>query len=235
MKIVNVCFSPNGETRRIADYFTNQLNVEIHDLTLKPTRDKFNDFSGDFLILSLPVYSQNIPVPIRDILPKFKFRFAIINLTYGGYTYGNVLREIGKSIDSTIIGYSVSSTKHSYIGNEAMLDYSSFEPLIQRLKNQITEHVNVPKRVKIYPSFLERWLTDITYRLSFNPDLCTKCGLCKSNCPTDSISPNIEFPKTCIKCAKCVNICPTGAIQGKKSLFVQLYFLKKKRTGVIIR
>jgi ferredoxin len=56
-----------------------------------------------------------------------------------------------------------------------------------------------------------------------NKDLCTKCGLCKSDCPSGAIeitgndiySVNHE---NCIRCGHCGAICPAGAVtcDGKK-------------------
>jgi len=234
--IYNVCFSPNKETKQIADYYANQLGVPTIDITNPLTRNSLTNLSGDFLILSIPVYSQNIPIPVRKTLLKFNFKFVVINLTYGGYSYGNILKSISNKLsNSTIIGYSLTPTKHSYIKNGVSLDFSVYNKLIERIRNKVTQAVIIPKRLNIYPTFVEKLLTDITFRIKLDQNKCIHCGLCKQICPTNSITDDIVLPKSCIKCAACVNVCPSNAIIGRKSLAVKIYFLKKKRTSVIIR
>lgn len=236
MKVSNVCFSPNGETKRIAELFGSRLGVDILDLTSPQSRLAFTGLTGDFLILSLPVYSQNIPTPMRSILTNLRFRKVIINVTYGGYSYGNILAEIKHSLGNPqVIGYSITTVKHAYLPTRFPVGGELYEPLISRVLADSDEPVHIPRRLKCYPTFLEKGLTDITYRLKFNHDLCTNCGICVTSCPTASIKEDITLPRSCIKCAACVNVCPTKAITGKKSLFVKIYFHKKKRTGVIVR
>lgn len=55
----------------------------------------------------------------------------------------------------------------------------------------------------------------------FNPDLCTGCGLCVSNCPAGCISlmkgrASVNETK-CIGCGECVVVCRTAAITAKWS------------------
>jgi nitroreductase/NAD-dependent dihydropyrimidine dehydrogenase PreA subunit len=55
---------------------------------------------------------------------------------------------------------------------------------------------------------------------SVQPDLCTRCGLCVSDCPSRIIEQDAEqFPfvspenaENCLECQHCLAICPTAAI-----------------------
>ena len=46
-----------------------------------------------------------------------------------------------------------------------------------------------------------------------NTELCTRCGVCVSVCPTQAIDPDTlaADPAKCIKCCACVKSCPEGA------------------------
>ncbi|WMW22267.1 nitroreductase family protein [Methanolobus mangrovi] len=57
--------------------------------------------------------------------------------------------------------------------------------------------------------------------ISFNPQLCTRCGICTQICPVGLILPDGEdgmpfmpdaMDSVCIKCGACESFCPEGAI-----------------------
>ncbi len=57
--------------------------------------------------------------------------------------------------------------------------------------------------------------------ISFNPQLCTRCGICTKVCPVGLILPEGEdgmpfmpdaMDDSCMKCGACESFCPTGAI-----------------------
>ncbi|MBN2539973.1 MAG: 4Fe-4S binding protein [Bacilli bacterium] len=232
----NYVFSPNGETKKIADYFSSELNLDVIDLTEEDIREQITEERGDLCILFLPVYSQNIPRLVRNMLSKFQFRFYIFNITYGGFSYGNVLQKLKKLLPfGSVIGYSITPVKHAYINQKIKIELAQYNPLIERIKKHDFAPIVLPRRLSIYPIMLEQCLTDYNYRLKLDADKCTHCGLCIEHCPTNQIKEGIILPKSCLKCSKCVQICPTGAILGKTSLPVRLYFQKKQKTSVIIR
>jgi len=52
--------------------------------------------------------------------------------------------------------------------------------------------------------------------MNLDPELCTQCGICATNCPLDAIN-KVEneypvFTDQCVTCGLCKNSCPTGAI-----------------------
>jgi uncharacterized protein (DUF362 family)/Pyruvate/2-oxoacid:ferredoxin oxidoreductase delta subunit len=67
------------------------------------------------------------------------------------------------------------------------------------------------------PEWARRCLKDaLTARPVIDPDICVRCGLCKSNCPRGSIIEahgglRIDY-RNCIRCFCCQEFCPEGAI-----------------------
>ena len=57
MEIVHGYFSPNGETKKIAQLFYNELGGRFFDLTLPQSRVDYRKVKAGLYILSLPVYS----------------------------------------------------------------------------------------------------------------------------------------------------------------------------------
>jgi len=50
-----------------------------------------------------------------------------------------------------------------------------------------------------------------------NPNLCTSCGLCASECPTEAIIEGTnayKITESCVDCGSCVPVCPVEAISG---------------------
>lgn len=48
-----------------------------------------------------------------------------------------------------------------------------------------------------------------------DPDLCTACGSCIDECPTEAISEGDVYvinPDICTDCGDCADVCPTEAI-----------------------
>jgi nitroreductase/NAD-dependent dihydropyrimidine dehydrogenase PreA subunit len=60
--------------------------------------------------------------------------------------------------------------------------------------------------------------------LTINPETCTKCGLCITDCPVGIIgSKNGDYPEThrlsekeCLRCGHCVAICPNGSLSHRE-------------------
>ncbi len=51
-----------------------------------------------------------------------------------------------------------------------------------------------------------------------DPALCTACGTCIDECPTEAISAGDVYvidPDTCIDCGACAGVCPVEAIAAE--------------------
>jgi len=237
MEVVHGFFSPNGETKKIAQFFYNELGGQFIDLSLPQSRVDHRKLKADLYVLSLPVYSKNIPKPIKSFLIHIKAPQVFINLTYGGFSYGNVLHKIKKKLlVSKIIGYTVTPVKHSYIDQHIDIQYKSYDSVIRKLKNRSYREVRIPFRLcNIFASIFEKSRTRSNLKLVVNKDLCDHCNLCINECPSGSITQSIKILDSCISCNHCVEVCPRNAITSKKSFFLNHYLKRKQKTNVITR
>ena len=237
MEIVHGYFSPNGETKKIAQLFYNELGGSFIDLTLPQSRVDHRKLKADLYILSLPVYAQNIPKPLRKFLVHIKAPQVFINLTYGGFSYGNVLHRIKKRLlVSNIVGYTVTPVKHSLIDQKIDIYNKAYESVLLKLKTQNYHKIRIPYRFhNIFTSIFERSRTRYNYRLLVNKDLCDQCNLCINECPSGSITSSIKILDSCISCNHCVQVCPKHAITSKKSKFIDSYLKRKQKTSVVVR
>lgn len=237
MEIVHGYFSPNGETKKIAQLFYNELGGRFFDLTLPQSRVDYRKVKADLYILSLPVYSQNIPKPLKSFLIHIKAPQVFINLTYGGFSYGNVLRKIKKRLlVSKIVGYTVTPVKHPFIDQHIDIDISTYDSVLKKLKTRDYHEVRIPFRFhNIFTPLFEKARVRSNFKLIVDKDLCDHCNLCINECPSGSITHSIKILDSCISCNHCVQVCPRHAITSKKSKFLDYYLKKKQKTSVVVR
>lgn len=64
----------------------------------------------------------------------------------------------------------------------------------------------------LYPG--EMMQTRTTIKPEHHPNLCSNCGDCEVNCPSDAIrlEPEFVISDACISCFCCVELCPEGAL-----------------------
>jgi len=235
----HVVFSPTGSTRSIARHFHNRLGGTFTDITDPVARSSFNpDLRDSLVILSFPVHSQNVPRPIRDILKSLKADRLVMNITYGGYSFGNVCEEAVRMIgECHVKGVTVTPVRHAYVDHEVPIDMMRYDTLIDMVSQDAPGEAEVPRGFKNpFASFFEKARTDFNIRLSVDPDLCVRCGKCRDVCPVGAIDSDYMISKTCIRCLTCADICPHDAIKIRKSVFLKLYLRTvKRKTDVIVR
>ena len=95
MKIVNCYFTGSGETKKVSEFYQSFFTDSfLLDLSNPFVLRVAQTIEADLLILSFPVYSQNIPLPVRKFLPYLFPKHVVINITYGQISPGNVLKEM---------------------------------------------------------------------------------------------------------------------------------------------
>ena len=239
MKYTLIYFSPTGETKKINDYYADHLQgCRIIDITNYQTRINFN-FSEfyEFIIISLPVYSQDIPSFLKTFLRKLNGRFAIINTTFGAISPGNGLHNAAKILKKKhfkIIGASIIPTNHCYLDSQNNLPIT--EPLssmIEKINQNNLQEIKLPKQKKnILANILPIIRAKLAVKLITDFEKCTKCKLCVETCPVNAIKNDLKLNNHCIRCLRCVNICESNARSYKRSLFLNQY-LKKYQLKII--
>ena len=241
MKYTLIYFSAFGETKKLNDYYLNNLDTtEVYDITDYHIRMNFNyNQYYDFIILSFPIYSQNIPKVVKRFIKKLKGKYAIINTTFGSIAPGNALNQaikIMKKNDFNIIGTSIIATNHCYLKNNRDLNFDQLKLIIEKLKNNNFSTVKLIKQKKNY---LANIFPDLRSRLGLKikiNNLCNNCNKCINHCPIKAINNQLQINHHCIRCLKCVNICPEKARYTVPSFFLKLYLTKyqNKNTNSII-
>jgi NAD-dependent dihydropyrimidine dehydrogenase PreA subunit/flavodoxin len=229
-----VCFSPTGGTKKISEYAADYLKSPLIDLTSFKNQNNF-DYSKyyEYIVICFPVYSQNIPNPVIDILKKLKSKYFLLLITYGRMNMGNVMYEALKLLNGTAIGGAYIPTKHTYKVGNYFSDYNKLNCLFERINNKITEKIKFPKLHKnplsnIFPNLRSRNGLKLT-----KTDNCIICNLCNKYCPTNSINYGVVNNK-CIRCLSCYFHCPNNGLNIKYSWFLQMYLRKDKIKDLII-
>jgi NAD-dependent dihydropyrimidine dehydrogenase PreA subunit len=174
---------------------------------------------------------------MKSFLIHVKAPQVFINLTYGGFSYGNVLRKIKKQLlVSQIVGYTITPVKHSFIDQQIDIQYTLYDSVIKKLKTQKYHEIKIPYRFhNVLFSMFEKSLMKSNFKLIVDKNLCDHCNLCIKECPSGSITQSIKILDSCISCNHCVQVCPRHAITSKKSKFLTSYLKRKQKTSVVVR
>ncbi|HHU28482.1 TPA: 4Fe-4S binding protein [bacterium] len=234
-----IYFSATGETKKVNDYYQNKLpNLNVFDITDYDTRVNFNHYlTYNMIILSIPVYSENVPLPVRNFLNKLKCKYLIVNLTYGSISVGRTLKNIKKLISPSIslIGAALIPSKHTYYNNVVNNDFNELQPLLDKYENKDYTPINIPKLKGHFLSpILEKQRTKYNIKIKFNPNKCIKCNLCINKCPVNAINNYHKINKNCLRCLRCVTECPNKAYTYKRSKLLTLYLKNKIKPQSII-
>lgn len=231
---VVIYFSPSNQSKMIASYFSKALSYDLYDITSYNLRNNFEfNFTYHNIVLSFPVYSQNIPLPVLDFLKRIKTDNYILLVTYGKMGMGNVLFEASKNIKGNLIGGAYIPSKHTYKANGDFIEYDKLDILVNRIKNNENFEFDIPKLPKnIFANFFPSLRSKFAVRISKNIN-CISCNKCSSLCPVNAIiSGNINYK--CIRCLSCFNNCPTKGLSITYSRLLKLYLKKDKVNKLLI-
>ena len=230
-------FSPTGSTAKIADYAAKYLNIEAIDLTTLAARESFNySLNYEYIVLCFPVYSQNIPKIVLDIIKKLRTKQIIFLASYGRMSMGDVLNEAKEIFKNhtKVIGGAYIPTKHTYKDGKYFQDYSKLNPLLDKITKKENNEVVFPKLKKnLFSNFFPLSRSRIGVKIKTTQN-CNECNRCAQVCPTNSISKGIIKNKTCIRCLSCYVNCPYSGLEVKYSIFLKAYLKKDKLKKFII-
>ncbi|MDD4001024.1 MAG: hypothetical protein PHX62_09080 [Bacilli bacterium] len=229
-----ICFSPTEGTKRISVYACEYLNCPLIDHTSFMSRQNF-DYSKEYeyLVICFPVYSQNIPLPVIEILKRIKSRYFLLLATYGKMQMGNALSEASKLANGVVIGGAYIPTKHTYKDGDYYRDYKQLDPLLKRVKDKINMKAIFPKLKKNvfaneFPNFRSRAGVKI-----IRTDECNNCNLCNKFCPMNSINNGI-INKGCIRCLSCYYHCPNKGLIVRYHKLLKRYLKNDKIENLIL-
>lgn len=211
------CFSATGRTRKVADFFAERLNVDVIDIEPKKSTEKL---ISDLAIIVFPVYCQNIPTPVKSVLPLVKAEKFIIIATYGKKSFGNVIYNASRLISGKVIAAAYVPIGHTYLNQEVDFDFSLLEPILDCISN--TKAIEIPKYFKNpLADFFPKIRSQIGVKIK-STNACNGCGLCTEKCVMKAISKG-KINSNCIRCLRCVDICPNNALNVKYNCFLKTY------------
>lgn len=233
MNIV-LTFSASKQSLVVANYFSESLSWPLYDLTSFYNQKQF-DFKNeyDYVIFVFPVYSQNIPSPVKHILKKIKAKYFVLLATYGKMGTGNVLIDAKKIIEGKLVGGAYIPSKHTYKENGEFNEFTKLDKLVKRIKKNGKVEISIPKRSKhIFANLAPAFRSKFNIKLYRNKN-CIKCNHCNTICPTNAIN-NGKVDRKCIRCLKCYFQCPVDGLTVKYSLFLKKYLKKDKVNEILI-
>lgn len=233
MKITKVyCayFSPGDTTKKVVtgiaasfkDYPVEEINLADYDVR----QNHFRFTENQLLIIGAPVYGGRLPVPVADVLQRFRGinTPVVLTVTYGNRAVDDALMELNKELSQRgfiPVAAGMFIGQHTYLGDLAhgRPDEKDME-VIREFGDKIKERLRLAvhydmKDLEIpgsYP-YEKPQMTQFPFQVETN-EYCIYCMLCAGVCPMKAISdsnPRDINNDVCIRCGACIRICPTQA------------------------
>ncbi len=233
-RIVTICFSPTGTTRKIIEGIAQGLNITtISPIDLTMPGASTGDYMvnrRDLALIGVPVYAGRVaPIAVRRLKQlKADKTPAVIVVVYGNRDYEDALLELSaitKEAGFIPVAAVAFIGEHSFSNKETPIAVG--RPDTQDLMQARDFGTKVMKKI----GEMSGLDADISLPLpgkfpyrdygtwpEMSPviieDLCNLCGECAAVCPTAAITVDatvVTDKKKCILCCACVKICPLEA------------------------
>lgn len=219
LSIYNICFSPTGGTKKVADILSGYFcgSAEYIDLN-KPVESKLF-CSEDICFISVPVYGGRVPFAIKDRILSLKGNGAkaVLVTVFGNRAIDDAmleLKDIAEECGFIPVAGVEAVAEHSLArsfakGRPDTEDKAQLTDFAGRIKealinnSKLTVPGNFPYK-EYKPSPMKLYLKDT----------CVNCKKCARECPVGAISADnikeVDGAK-CFSCMRCVAVCPTKA------------------------
>jgi ferredoxin len=244
-KVVTVCFSPTGTTRKILKGIAQGLKMDAVsqiDLTLPAAQSKDYIINrSDLAIIGVPVYAGRVPVIAVRRLKKLRADKtpAVIVVVYGNRDYEDALLELSRIVKEAgfvpvaagaFIGEHSFSNKETPIaaGRPDQQDMMQAMDFGEKVMKKVGE-MSGPDADTALPLPGNFPHKDYGAWPEISPviieELCNLCGECAAVCPTAAITVDAKVltdKKKCIICCACVKTCPLEARVMEEAMVKQI-------------
>lgn len=220
MKIYEICFSPTGGTRKVADSLAAAWGrdaVTFLDLTER-TASPAALTADDLAIIAVPSYSGRVPAPAAQRLGQIlgNGAKALLVCVYGNRAYEDTLVELQDSAQQAGFTVVAAVAEHSIVRRYAANrpdaeDRAQLTAFAARIAKKLARQDYSTPTLPGHRPYRK------ASRVGFVPKAtraCTRCGVCAAQCPVGAIDParpDRVDSKACISCMRCVAVCPHHA------------------------
>ena len=218
-------FSGTGHSKAVAEYFSQRLECPAESI------ENAADAQYSTAAVVFPVYSDNIPEPVKAFLARLDSRHIALAATFGRMSHGNVLSQAARLCRGQIICGAYIPTGHTYLGQTAEFDRDALEPVIRRILSPVPAVLPAERQStagRIFPEARARLLTKIHRGSS-----CTGCGTCDRVCPMGTMRCGLPG-RDCLRCLRCVQSCPRNALEARYSPLLRMYLRRERASGTKI-
>lgn len=224
MKVYEICFSPTGGTRKVADLITGLLpgdRVPV-DLTVRPAMLPDTTLTGeDLAVLAVPSYGGRVPAPAAERIAALSGNGAraVLVCVYGNRAYEDTLvelqdlaRQAGFRPEAGLAAVAEHSIARQFAaGRPDEEDRRQLESFGRQIAAKLAAGTDAEPALPGNRPYRKAGGAGLVPRPTA---ACNGCGTCARECPVEAIHP--RNPKrvnttACLSCMRCVSVCPRQA------------------------
>lgn len=248
MALYEICFSPTGGTKKVAEILGSAWNCEAETIDLMNPQlepEKYSFSADDICIVAVPSFGGRAPETALKRLKKMagKEARAVLAAVYGNREFEDTLIELKDALSEA--GFRCAAAvaavaEHSIIhkfgaGRPDEEDRQELKEFAERIRCRLEENRDGEGgEVSVPGGHPYREYHGVPMKPKAGRD-CIKCGKCAAECPVQAI-PKDNLASVdkdrCISCMHCIAICPEQARHNDKVvLFAAEQKMKKACSG----
>ena len=226
-KVLNICFSPTGATKKAAEILISGLGLRSETELVDISDPDFQKGSisvdrDDLCVLALPSFKGRAPAEAMERLEMIDGNNALMILlcSYGNREYEDTLLEMRDgAVKAGFIPVAgvAAVTEHSKLrsvakGRPDNADGKTLAAFAEKIFNELSTKEDSEYNLFVPGNYPYKVLPE-SYATIVHGGDCLDCEACLKKCPVRAIYKDKDGYHTganCIGCMRCVAICPKG-------------------------